>query len=59
MSQPVVCEIDEVSPMEVEDSGTYLYLPVGSVADPGCFSRFPDSIFYPSRIRDPTTAPML
>jgi hypothetical protein len=25
--------------------------------DPGCLSRIPDPDFYPSRIRDPTTAP--
>jgi hypothetical protein len=28
----------------------------GSVADPGCLSRIPDSNFYPSRIPDPKTA---
>ena len=41
-SQPVVCSVDAVSPMEVEDSGNYLYLPVGSVAD-GMFVPDPGS----------------
>ncbi len=56
VSQPVVCEVDAVSPMEVEDSGTYLYLPVSSVADPGCLSRILDPDFYPSRISDPRSS---
>ncbi len=27
-----------------------------TVADPGCLSRIPDPVFYPSRIPDPNTA---
>jgi hypothetical protein len=30
----------------------WVFLPVRSVADPGCLSRIPDPDFYPSRIPD-------
>jgi hypothetical protein len=31
-------------------------IPIPSVANPGCLSRIPDPVFYPSRIPDPKTA---